>query len=106
MAYKQVDERLIPSVQYTTPSAGNTVNVNNSGHIRLILNPATTLATLTVTLPSGASDGDVVEICSSQIITTLTLNGGTIVGAIAALAVGGFATYVYSATADSWFRNG
>jgi hypothetical protein len=106
MATKTVEERLIPQIQYVAPTAGATVNVNNNGYTRLVLDPATTLATLTVTLPGSPQDGDTVEIATSQIITTLTLNGGTIISAIATLALGGFATYLYNSTAGKWFRIG
>lgn len=106
MATKTIDERLIPAVQYTTPTTGSTVTVNSSGHVRLLINPAGSLLALTITLPSGPSDGDRVDIGSTQAVTTLTMNGGTIVGPLSTMAIATFASYVYSATAASWFRIG
>ncbi len=106
MASKTLEERLIPQVQYTTPTTGSTVTVNTNGHVRLLLNPAGSLLALTVTLPSSPSDGDIVQLCSSQIVTGLTMNGGTIIGALTTLAVATFASYVYSADSSKWFRNG
>lgn len=104
MSTSTIDQRLIPTVQYSTPATGNTVTVNNTGYVSLLLNPAGTLATLIVTLPSGPSDGDRISVCSSQIVTGLTMNGGTVIGALTTMAVGTFASYMFSATASSWFR--
>lgn len=104
MSYLQVSDRLIPAVQYSTPTTGGTVTVNANGYTKLLLNPAGTLALLTVTLPSSPSDGDMVELCSTQIVTGLTMNGGTIIGALTTMAVATFAGYVYSADASKWFR--
>lgn len=101
-----IDVRLVPAKQYATPTTGSTVTVNNTGYINLMLNPAGTLATLTVTLPGSPTDGDKVTVASSQIVTGLTMNGGTIIGALTTMAVGAFASYVYVSDATSWFRNG
>lgn len=106
MATKSIEERLIPAIQYETPTTGATVTVSATGHIKLIIDPAGTLATLTVTLPGTPQNNDMVQLGSSQIVTALTMNGGTVVGALTTLAVGGFATYVYSSTAVKWFRVG
>lgn len=101
-----IDIRLIPTIQYTTPTTGSTINVNATGHVQLIINPVGSLLALTVALPGSPSDGDVVNISSSQVVTTLTMSGGTIVGALTSLAVASFAEYLYSATAGVWFRKG
>ena len=106
MATSTLDTRLIPTVQYAAPETGATVTVNNTGHVRLILNPAGSLLALTVTLPGSPSDGDMIELGCSQVVTTLTMNGGTIVGGLTSFAVGGFASYAYSSTGASWFRIG
>lgn len=76
MASKTLDERLIPSIQYVTPTTGGTVNVNASGHVRLLVNPA------------------------------LTISGGTVLGALTAFAVGSFATYIFNTTSSQWYRVG
>lgn len=99
-----IDLRLIPQVQYATPTVGQTVTVNSNGHVQLLINPSGTLATLTITFPSSPSDGDRIEMGSTQIVTTLTMNGGTIVGSLATLAVGSGGTWIYSATAASWIK--
>ncbi len=92
-------------VQYVTPSAGDTVTITGSANTTLLLNPAGTLLTLTIALPSSPVDGDRVQIGSSQIITTLSITG-TIVGTMATIALGGFASFCYNSTANKWFRIG
>lgn len=98
--------RLIPAIQYVTPTTGSTVNVNTNGYVRLLINPAGTLVALTVALPASPQDGDILELCSSQVVTGLTMSGGTIIGALTSMAVATFAKYTYSATAAQWFRSG
>lgn len=101
-----MNDRLIPQVQYAAPTVGQTVTINSNGHVQLLVNPAGTLATLTITFPSTPSDGDMIEMGCSQIVTALTMNGGTIIGSLAALAVGGGGTWIFSATASSWIKIG
>jgi hypothetical protein len=96
----------IPVVQYSAPTTGSTVTVNSNGHVKLLLNPSGSLLALTVTLPSTPTDGDIVSLASSQAVTTLTMNGGTIIGALTTLAIATFASYIYSGDASKWFRVG
>jgi hypothetical protein len=104
--YQTIDSRQIPSTQYATPTTGSTVTVNSTGFVNLLINPAGTLATLTITLPVSPTDGDVVQLSSTQIVTALTMSGGTIIGALTALAVATFASYMYHATTAEWWRIG
>lgn len=90
--------------QYEAPVAGATVNANAGTEV-LFLNPAGTLATLTVVLPVTPVEGQDFTLATSQIITTLTITGA-IVGTLTTLALGGFARFVYSAAAAKWFRCG
>jgi hypothetical protein len=101
-----ISVRLIPTKQYTTPATGNTVTVNSTGTTWLFLNPAGTLLTLTVTLPASPTDQDSVKIFSSQAITTLTINGGTIIGALTTMAIGTFSEYTLFSDTSNWARTG
>lgn len=104
MASKSIDERLIPQIQYVTPTTGSTVTANLNGFTKLLINPSGALLALTVTFPSSPSDADEFTLASSQAITTLTMNGGTVIGALTTMAIGTFATYTYSSGSSSWFR--
>jgi hypothetical protein len=101
-----LNSRLVPTIQYVTPSTGGTVTVNTNGWVQLLINPSGSLLALTIALPGSPSDGDIVQLCSSQAVTTLTMSGGTVIGPLTTLAIGTFATYIYSSTASVWFRIG
>lgn len=104
MATSTIDTRLIPVKQYVTPTTGATITVNSNGFVKLLINPAGSLLALTITFPSTPSDGDVVNLGSTQAVTTLTMNGGTIVGGLASLAIGSTASYTYSSDASEWIK--
>lgn len=90
--------------QYEAPAEGATVTVLPTTHV-LMLNPAGPLASVTVVLPSPPVDGQDVVICTSQVVTSLTMNG-TIVGTLTSLALGGFSRFVYSTSGAKWMRAG
>lgn len=98
--------RLIPTKQYVTPTTGSTVNVNTNGYACLFINPAGSLLALTVSFPSTPTDGDVVEVHSSQAITTLTMSNGTVIGPLTTMAIATFAKYRYYSDTSSWARVG
>lgn len=94
------------AVTIATPTTGQTVTVASGRNQRLIVNPAGTIAALTLNMAASPVDGDLVQITSTQIVTTLTMGGGTLVGALAAFVVGGFATFAYNASIGKWLRVG
>lgn len=72
----------------------------------LVINPAGTLATGTITMPAAPSDGMTITFSSSQQITALTLSGNTgqsIVGAATSMSAKSGVTYVYRATGTTWY---
>ena len=94
--------------QYATPTTGTTVAMTDSAYTQLILNPAGTLAALTVQLPaSPAANNSYMAIATTQAITTLTVdgNGHSIVTAPTTLAAGGAGLkFVYASTPGLWVR--
>jgi hypothetical protein len=77
------------------------------GITTLILNPAGTLATGTITMPAAPVDGMTISFSSSQIITALTVSanaGQTLVSGVTALTAGGGAKYIYRETGTTWYR--
>lgn len=94
------------TVQYATPTVGATVTASAGANVILLINPAGTIATLTVALNGSPVDGDQLTIGASQIVGALTVSGGTLIGTLTSLAVAGFARYIYNATAAVWFRIG
>lgn len=95
------------SYTYNTPTTGQTVTIA-SGTQTAIINPAGTLATLTVTLPTcdAAYDGSLVRYSSEQVITALTVNAtsGSVSGAPASLAIGAGNGYICRGTNTTWYR--
>lgn len=90
------------AIQYAAPTTGQTVVSNGAG--TLIINPAGTLATLTITLPASPVDGQAFGVAISQVITALTVNGGTIRGAPSTTSLNAWAHYKFSAAAATWFK--
>lgn len=80
--------------------------MNTNGYTKLLINPAGTLVALTVTFPGSPQDMDLIEVSSTQAITTLTMNGGTIIGPLTTMAIGTFAQYIFNSDSSSWFRIG
>jgi hypothetical protein len=75
----------------------------------MLLQPAGTLATGTITFPlnTGVPDGTEVLITSTQTITALTLapnNAANIFGAVTTLSAGGFVRYRFYQPTNSWYR--
>lgn len=94
---------------YAAPATGGTVAVPAfDGPVqRVLIEPAGTLATLTVTFPAAA-DGQTVSVSCSQIVTALTMTpaSGSFLAGLSAFAVNGFASWTWSASASKWFRTG
>jgi hypothetical protein len=72
----------------------------------LVINPAGTLATGTVTMPASPADGMTITVTSTQPITALTVNantGQTINnGGALGLSAGGSLSYVYRSANTAW----
>lgn len=90
-----------------SPTTGQTVAFfNDSRDQMMFLTPAGLLLTLIITLPSDSTTaiGQVVGVCTSQAITTVTLTGaGTILNSVASMAIGDAVTYMKVAT-NTWIR--
>lgn len=91
--------------QYEVPETGATV-VMRADTQALLLKPAGTLLTLTITVPTTPIDGQEISISSTQALTTLTVNGGTMEQSLTSLAANGFFGFIYNVTTSTWFRIG
>ena len=97
-----VSKVISASVKYSIPLTGTTVTAGNIS--QLILQPAGTLSTLTIAFPPDPMDGQLFNITSSQIVTTLTVTGASFANtAPSALAVFTPKQYVYSSGSGSWW---
>lgn len=91
-----------------TPVTGFGIIIPNN--IRsVVLDPAGTLSSGNITMPSSPFDGQEVKIASSQIITTLNHqpnSGQSLKGNLTTLSANGFGTWVYASSNSTWYRIG
>lgn len=91
---------------YAQPATGDTVTVNALKRY-VVLDPAGTLATLTIALPPNSVDGQLLGISSTQVITALTLTPNTSQGLAAnlptSIAAGGGFNLIYRLADDIWY---
>jgi hypothetical protein len=96
---------LLQQYDYQVPTTGFTYTFA-AGTTVLVMNPAGTLATGTITMPAAPADGMTITFSSTQIITALTLNGNTgqtVVSGTTKLAANQSATYVYRLSNTTWY---
>jgi len=89
-----------------TPSTGFSQAIT-FGKSRLIIDPAITLATGTVTLPANATDGTIISVHSTAQITALTVNSASGVVKPAAafqLSAGTGADFFWHNVEATWYK--
>tara|TARA_R110000868_G_scaffold388743_1_gene657803 strand:+ start:1176 stop:2030 length:855 start_codon:yes stop_codon:yes gene_type:complete len=94
---QQYDYQVLTTAFTYTFAAGTTV---------LVINPAGTLATGTITMPAAPADGMTITFSSTKQITALTLSGNTgqtVVSAATLLPANQATTYVYRLSNTSWY---
>lgn len=98
---------LIQQYDYQAPTTGFSYTFAAGTNV-LLMNPAGTLATGTITMPSAPADGMTITISTTQEITALTLNGNTgqsIGGSqVARLPANSAMQFVYRLTNTTWYR--
>ena len=100
------------TTQYASPSStGFSVQItDDTDDTHLILTPTATFATGTIVLPTftTAVDKQQVLVNSTQIVTTLTINGSgaTVTGEPSTLAANDFFTLKFDKPNNVWFRVG
>lgn len=103
---------LTQSVQYLTPSSGDTVAVASAqaNVLALHLTPVAALSSLTVDIPTGSFDAQWIEIASTQTIASLTIvgTGGALIAGSGAgpmvLVANGGISFRYRTLTSTWFR--
>lgn len=90
----------VQPVTPSTPLTGTTVVMSSTSTLNIV-NPAGTLSTLTVTMPTNPVEGQVCQMMITQIVTTLTITGG-VTPALTAAAAG--VTYTFRRIGSAWLR--
>jgi hypothetical protein len=96
---------LIQAYDYQTPTTGFSYTFAAGTQV-LVMNPAGTLATGTITMPASPADGMTITFSSSQQITALTLSGNTgqsIVSNVTFLPAKTGVSYVYRLANTTWY---
>lgn len=97
------------SKQLFTPTTGQSVQIlDGDGDIYVMVKPTSTLLALTIIMPTNPKDGQNITICSSQIITGLTITSSATINAIITTfaAINGYASWSYDSTNNMYFRVG
>lgn len=93
-----------------TPLTGVTITLNPPGNVYLNplqhinIRPAGTIAALTIALPANPVDGQGYVFTCTQIVTALTISGGTTQGAPTALTANGTFALRWNAATAAWVR--
>jgi len=96
---------LIQQYDYQTPTTGFSYTFA-AGTTVLVMNPAGTLATGTITMPASPADGMTITFSSTQTITALTVNANTgqsIVSAATVLPARQAGGYIYRLSNTTWY---
>jgi hypothetical protein len=90
----------------TIPTTGQSITFSNNVKT-IILNPATTLAALTIVMPAAPIDGQEVRFSCSQIVSTLTVSpnaGQSLLNAPVAFVAGQGFSFIYNVSTTTWYR--
>jgi hypothetical protein len=92
------------SAQYYTPATLGTVTMS-AGQQRAIINPAATIAVLTVVLPPTPINNQIAGISFTQAVTALTISAGTntVVASPTSAAIDTTFRFIYQLSSTSWF---
>jgi hypothetical protein len=94
------------SYSLQVPVTGFSITIANN-ITTLLINPAGTLATGTITMPATPIDGQIVQVGSSQIVSSLTVSanaGQTLLGAPTSITPSGGFRYIYNLSGTTWYR--
>ena len=90
---------------YQTPATGFAIAIADNTDA-LVLEPAVSLATGSITMPPAPQDNQVIRISSTKRVTALTVSpnaGQTIANAPTTIAAGGSFAYIFRATNKKWY---
>lgn len=96
---------VLQQYDYQVPTTGFSYTFGSGTNI-LMMNPAGTLATGTITMPASPVDGMTITISSTRQITALTIQGNTgqsLVSPVTFLPANQATTYVYRLSNTTWY---
>jgi hypothetical protein len=90
---------------YVAPLTGATVTMA-AAQDRLVIDPAGTLAALTVQLPPSPVEGQLASFSTTKALTVLTVqgqSGASVAGAVLTLPIGGVLGFIYRTSSKTWY---
>lgn len=101
----QVEADAKETSYFYAPATGATITIPDDAEM-VMIDPGATIAALTLDMPTKPHDGQRVSVYFDNIVTTLTMGGGTLKAALTAATAAGFATWRYNAGDSTWYRIG
>lgn len=94
------------SILQLTSATSGTVTAQDTQQPLTLIHDAGTTLTLTVAFPATPVNGQTFTITSAGGVTTLTITAstGSVIAALASLAVGGTGTWIYGSTGNKWYK--
>jgi len=105
----EVDSDVPGLTQYSVVPVTTDVVTPPAGTEFATINPAGTIAAMTLNMPASPYDGQPFEVAFDQVITALTMAApasATLKGALTAATAKGFAKWRYSKADTTWYRVG
>ncbi len=99
----EIQNKSIVKYQYTTPATTDTII--SDGRSLLVVNPVGSLLVLSIKFPSSPIQGQILNVVFTQIISSLTLLNGTILGGITSAAANSSVKYQYVSEISKWVKN-
>lgn len=103
--FNQIEQHIV-RYNHQTPNTGFDIEIDDEVGT-LVLEPGGTLATGTITMPATPYDGQVQRICTTQTITSLSVEsnvGQTIKNPPSTLSAGSGCGFIYRSTNTTWYR--
>lgn len=94
----------IESLSYEVPNTGDTINISLEN---TVIDPAATIAELTINLPAPISNGHIIRVSVTQIITALTItatSGSLGNGQPTTIGPGQGISWIYNLSTTTWYR--
>lgn len=91
------------AAQIVTPLTGTTVVVSSDSAV-LIVKPAGTIAALTITMPTNPVDGQLVVLTFTDAVTSLTINGGTVLNALTTATADTSRQWIFNTASATWYK--
>lgn len=103
ITYNPVDQYGQGRTERFVPLTGTTISPTSACGLAVV-DPAGTLAALTIDFPTGPAEGQFFNVFTTQTLTAVTWGNGTAVGAPTTLAANASVSFQFSTATGKWYR--